>query len=473
MWAQTVYICCKGIGSKEKYKELLAGFEPEYSGYFNVFYANGNTLVLTNYENTRIEYDNVVKEFTKNNPKDMLCINDRYMHLSDSKNNSGINQDTFDYYKDGKKIAYSIYKYKELGEENMLELPLDDGDYEYMAAYYKKPIAKFYVDNKPVDEGKFLSIFNSSERKMFDEVLGLLNSKSHEISTLNFYVPIDKENKKQLEVIENKLLKTSGDIVSELNKISSKKNKGKAPVLYNTDGKVAKKISKDERHNILESLELVFGELYPDAELEEDDYYEMMDDFEEDISDEEIEECKLFKRYLLQFFFDMVEVNLDFKHYSDLINVLISYYKSNSKNVLILDHLEMVKWELKESPKDIIKNHNLGNIVKKFPFNKLIKMLRNVEKSYSYYKPHFVASIDKKHLKDLDTELIAFSANGDTNDSPFDDVYVCVKNTDVSKVKKYAVKSVGEVEYKGSNDKYISIYTMEYKKSELNEYIYE
>ena len=470
MWVQTVYICCKGIGKKEKYKELLADFE---SGYFNVCYANGDTLVLTNYENTRIEYDDVVKVFTKKNPKDMLCINDRYMHLADSMNNSGIAKDTFDYYKDGKKIAHSIYKYKELGEENMIELPLDDGDYEYMAVYYKKPIAKFYVDNKPVDEKNFLSIFNSSELKTFDEVLGVLNSKSYEISTLNIYMPIDKEIKKQLEVIENKLLKTSGDIVSELNKVSNKKNKGKAPTLYNADGKVSKIISKEERHNILESLELVFGELYPDAELEEDDYYEMMDDFEEDFSEEDIEECKLFKRYLLQFFFDMVEVNLDFKHYSDLINVLISYYKSNSKNVLILDHLEMAKDGLKEPPKDIIKNHNLGNIVKKTPFNKFIKMLRNVEKCYSYYKPHFVASIDKKHLKELDTELIAFSGNGDGNDSPFDDKYTCVKKTDVGKVKKYAVKSVGEVEYKGSNDKYISIYTMEYKKSELSDYIYE
>ena len=100
-------------------------------------------------------------------------------------------------------------------------------------------------------------------------------------------------------------------------------------------------------------------------------------------------------------------------------------------------------------------------------------MLRNVEKYYSYYKPHFVGSIDRKDLKNLDVEYIAFSANEDGKESGFDDVYVCIKNTDRSAVKKYINKSVAEVEYMGSKDKYISIYTMEYKKSELSDYIYE
>ncbi|MBR3288878.1 MAG: hypothetical protein IKI71_03860 [Lachnospiraceae bacterium] len=472
MWVQSVYICCKGIGKKEKYKELLKGFEPNY---FTPVYASGNALVLENYENIRIDYDCAIKEFSKNHPNDMLCVNDRYTHFEDKVHNSKINQDRFEYYKAGKKIAHSIYKYKKAGKNDFVSVPLDDGGYDYMELYYKKPNAKFYVDDKLVDEKKFLSVFSSGERKIFDEVLGVLNSKSYELGTLNTYLNVDKTCQEEIKSLENKILKTSGDIVSELNKASKSKTKDKVPVVYDTDGKTAKIISKELRKNIFESLEEVFGDFYPNGDLDDiyyDNYYDMVD-ADVDVSPEEVDECKLFMRCLLHFFFKMVEVNLDFKHYKEMIEALISYTKSHGKNDLILEHLEMVKDGMKELPKEIIKEYKLDKIVKKISFDKLIKMLRNVEKYYSYYKPHFVGSIDRKDLKNLDVEYIAFSANEDGKESGFDDVYVCIKNSDRSAVKKYIKKSVAEVEYMGSKDKYISIYTMEYKKSELSDYIYE
>lgn len=453
MWTQTISIYGKNVGTKSNQILICKILDNDY---FRIDYSENDTLILINNENISVDCNEFIVELSKEFKNDTICINDRFIHNQALIDDNEIEEDIFEFYRNGEKIAKLIYKYKKA--EVLYELDSDGCPWNCYQVYFKKAKAKFYDNKKTVDETKFFSLFSKEDLKVFDEIFSKLKAADNEVTSLWYYIDNDDMNKQMMKDYENKLLSLSGKIVNEVNKKYKKKNKYNK-ILYNTNGEKTKELSIEDRHKIL-------GLVYKciDAASIYDNECDDWDDYDEYEPSEYVAFDNFYKKFE-PLYSKMLEEDLDFKSCRELLKVMISYAKTNSYRV-IESVLSEKQYFLDNFFKILKNDKTISKFLKGTNDNDTIKKLKRIEDCHTFFKPTFVGTISRKDLSNVNVELISFCGNSDGTPTSYDDVYACIDKKDINVAKKYIKKSLPEVEYKGPKNQNISLYTIDYQENE-------